>query len=266
VTGHFLLKGRIVQIETDSAQLVVEHEAIPGYMGAMTMPFRVRDIRALEGLRVGDEITGDLSVSIDDAWIVDLKKLNAPKGVAPLLEPANPQGAIEAAAHELAIGDAAPAISGFDDRGKSWNLSDFHGRVVAMTFIYTRCPLPTYCPLMSHNFSAARTILERLTKNSTERFEFLSLSLDASHDSADILTQYAKTFRSEPKGWLFATANNDQLRTFADAVGLEFRATPSAIDHNLRTVVIDREGRVRKIFRGNAWTPQELASEMLKAR
>jgi len=267
VTVHYSLVGTLVGMEADSRQLIIAHDAIPGYMGAMTMPFRVQDAHELDGLRVGERVAGELSVTATDAWISGLRIApDADQADAPLLKSVSRMETSNTMAHQLAIGDFAPAIGGIDERGGAWTLADFRGQVVAVTFIYTRCPLPTYCPLMSRNFALARTVLEKLVANRHEGFQFLSLSLDAAHDHAEVLSQYAKAFRVEDKGWLFATANEAQLRAFGDAVGLEFRATPSGMDHNLRTVVIDREGRVRKIFRGNGWTPQELVSEMLRAR
>lgn len=224
-------------------------------MDAMTMAFDVRDPVELRGLQPGDTLAFHLCVCGDRAWIEDVRKTGRATG--PLLVPAaNPS-------RELNAGDLLPDIELVNQRGERIRLHDFHGQVLAVTFIYTRCPLPTYCPLMSRNFQAAQALLPRLV--SGENWRFLSISLDAQNDSPDVLAAYARSWQADAQHWTFATASEDAVRTLGGGVGLEFKLSNGQVYHNLRTVVVDASGRIRHIFRGNIWTPQELVAEMRSA-
>ena len=157
-------------------------------------------------------------------------------------------------------GDSLPDIELTDARGETARLHDFAGKALAISFIYLRCPLPTYCPLTNHNFQAAQALLERLGIRA--QTHFLSVSLDPANDTPARLADFAQAQEADPRVWTFATAREDALHKLGDAVGLEFQRNGSGINHNLRTVVVDARGRLRRVFRGNTWTPQELAAEL----
>jgi protein SCO1/2 len=161
---------------------------------------------------------------------------------------------------ELAVGEVLPDIELINQLNEKIRLSDFRGQPLAITFIYSRCPSPTLCPMVSRNFDVAQTLLARM--GSSEKSHLLSISLDVEHDTPEVLAAYAKTFSADSRLWTFATAREEDLRRIGAAVGLEFKHIDGRIDHNLRTVVVNSAGRIHRIFRGNAWTPQELVAEL----
>jgi protein SCO1/2 len=165
---------------------------------------------------------------------------------------------------ELGAGDLLPDIVLVNQFGEELRVRDFRGKALAITFIYSRCVSPTLCPLVSRNFDAAQTLLARLGVN--EHCHLLSISLDAESDTPDVLAAYAKGCQANAQIWTFAPASESEVRRLGNAVGLEFKRVGGQIDHNLRTVVVDSAGRIRHIFRGNSWTPQELVAELRGAR
>jgi protein SCO1/2 len=178
---------------------------------------------------------------------------------AALFEPAKPGVVVP----ELAVGETFPAADCHDQTGALVRLADFHGQALALTFIYTRCPMGTFCPLVSRNFDVTQELLVKLGLNG--RCHLLSLSLDPDHDTAEVLSAYAKSCHADPAIWTFANAPDATIRRLGAAAGLEYKREGERIDHNLRTVVIDPQGRLRHVFRGDAWTPQELAAELRAA-
>jgi protein SCO1/2 len=164
---------------------------------------------------------------------------------------------------ELNTGDMLPDLELVNQLGEPIRVSAFRGKPLALTFIYSRCSSATLCPLMSRNFDIAQSLLTRL--GASEGCHLLSISLDAKNDTPEVLAAYARGCSADEKLWTFATAPEQQLRSFGNSVGLEFKRTGEQIDHNLRTVVVDAGGRIRHIFRGNAWTAQELVAELRRA-
>ena len=251
--------GVVRRVDVAHRQVLVAHDAIPGYMAAMTMSFAMPDAGGLARLQPGDQIDFDLVVRGDDAWIEHVQRT----GFAGLsqLAPA------PATSRAFAPGDPLPDIALTDEDGRVRRLAEFRGRVLVVTFIYTRCPLPTYCPLMERNLQSAQTLLDRL--GTPAGWHFLSLSFDATHDTPAVLADYARTWRSESDAararWTFASAEPADVHALGDGLGLEFRETDGAITHSLRTIVIDARGRLRRVFAGNAWTPQELAAAVRSA-
>ena len=243
--------GVIQAVDQSTRQLTISHDRIPGYMDAMTMSFDLRDFSEAAGLAPGDVIDFRLCVTKDKACIDHIKKTGAT--TAPLITAAAP-GPVR----ELSVGDPMPDAELIDQSGKKIHFNDFRGKTVAITFIYTRCQLPTYCPLMNSNFRTAQALMARLGEG--DNWRLLSLSMDPETDTPSVLAEFAKYNEAAPDHWTFATASNQVIRQFGGAVGLEFRTSSSTIYHNLRTVVVGADGRIRAIFNGNSWTPQDLVS------
>jgi protein SCO1/2 len=247
--------GVVKSVAAEKGEAVIAHEEIAGYMPAMTMSFTVHDAAELNGLQAGDSVDFRLLVTKDNAWIDRIRKTAS--GIADFSAPGREQARL------LKQGDLVPDIEALDENARKIHLSDFRGKALALTFVYTRCPLPTYCPLMNRNFQTAQSLLSRIGES--QRCQFLSLSLDSAHDTPEVLSGCAKEYGAEAPGWLFATASSAELHRVGDALGLEFRETPTGIEHNLRTVVLDPKGRLWRIFSGNDWTPQELISALRTA-
>lgn len=262
-TQVFQAKGIIIELLPTEKSVRIQHEAIPGYMDAMTMAFDVGSTNELAGLNPGDVVTFRLWVTERDGWIDQLQKLslappintlppNAPVRIVRDVEPLNP-------------GDPLPDYQFTNQLGEAVSLSQFRGQALAITFIFTRCPFPTFCPLMSNNF---RTVQDALLKNPSgpTNWQLLTLTFDPEFDTPEKLKAYATSFGCNPEHWSFLTGALIEVTALGEQFGLRFWREPSAgISHNLRTVIVDARGRVQKIIPENKWTPDELAAEIEKA-
>lgn len=254
----YAVRGVIQRIPPDHRHLTIKHEAIPGYMAAMTMDFSVRDTNALAGFVPGDEISFTLVVSEDDDWIENLKRTGGTGAVS------GPPG-WHAVEPELHAGDTLPDFEFTSETGQTVRFSDFRGRAVAFTFFFTSCPLPEYCPRMNKNFAEARKILLADTA-APANWEILSISFDSSFDTPQILAGYANFYRgTNADRWLFAVAATNTLTELAPKVDLNVWRENGTLSHNLRTVVLDGGGKIFRQFDGNDWTPQDLANAIRDA-
>jgi protein SCO1/2 len=255
-------RGVVQKLDADGRTVVIQHDDIPNYMPAMTMPFEVRNTNELRGLQTGDAVTFRLVVSSGDAWVEHIAKTyptnlaqTSPGMTFRLVRDVDPLG----------IGDELPVYHFTNELGQAVNTSEFKGQVFAFTFFFTRCPYPLFCPLMSNNFDAAQKKLLGLT-NAPAQWHLLSISFDTGHDTPAELKDYASRYSPDPKHWSFVTGDLMEITAIGDQFGEYFGSDGSGgVTHNLRTVVIDPEGRVRKIFTDNKWTSDDLVAEMLKA-
>lgn len=257
----FDTRGVVRSLPEGGRTLVVRHEEIPNYMPKMTMELNVRDTNELAGLERDDEITFQLVATADTHWIQQIKRV----GKAAPSEPAEPPPGFTLT-KELEAGDAIPDYELLAEDGRTIRFSDFRGRAVAFTFIFSRCPLPDFCPRMGNNFAAARELILTNTAAATN-WQFLSISFDPEYDSPEVLRIYARSYRhNNADRWLFTTASQNVLRTFAPELDLMLaKEEGGSISHNLRTVVLDPSGKIHKQFDGNRWTPAELAQALLAA-
>jgi len=256
----FETRGVVRSVPDGGRTLVVRHEEIPDYMPKMTMELNVRDTNELAGLERDDEITFQLVATADTHWIQQIKRIGR---VAPT-ETAAPSPGFSLT-KELAPGDVLPDYELSAEDGRTIRFSDFRGRAVAFTFIFSRCPLPDYCPRMGNNFARARELI-LAQPNAATNWAFLSISFDPEYDTPATLRTYARSYRhANPDRWLFAVASLQVLATFAPELNLMFAKEAGSISHNLRTVVLDPLGRIHRQFDGNNWTPEELAQALQAA-
>ena len=261
----FQVKGVVREVLPDRKRVKIEHEKIPDYMDAMTMTFDVKDAKELAGLTPGDEVTFRMVVAEKDGWVEQIKKtgvttpivISAPGDFRPVRE-----------VDPLKVGDVMPDYHFTNELGQPVSLSDFKGQALAISFMFTRCPFPTFCPRMSDNFSQAQNKL-LATPHGPTNWHLLTISFDPQFDKPAILKEYAKRFQADPKHWSFATGDLIDVTAITEQFGLLFwrpnPAEPAGISHNLRTVVIDAEGRVQKIFPENVWKVSDLVAEIVKA-
>jgi protein SCO1/2 len=260
VAKSYSARGVVQQIAADRQQATIKHEAIPGYMMGMTMDFSVKNTNELKAISPGDEITFKLVVGETNSWIENVQFVSHHVNTA-----TNKTVVIPDADFDLKPGDQLPDGELMSEDGKVIHFSDFRGRAVAFTFFFTRCPLPDFCPRMDRNFAAARQLLLSNPYAPTN-WQFLSISFDPDFDRPEILSSYAKLYRNDDAGrWLFAAASTNVLATIAPRLDLIVMRAGVSISHNLRTVVLDPQGRIARQFDGNRWTPQQLAEAMLQA-
>ena len=180
------LKGKVVGVDPANRTVTVSHEDIPGFMPGMTMPFVVleKDAPLLQGVSPGDEVTASLVVSDSRYWLEDLVVVR--KGTH---DPSAAPGA-----REPQPGEAVPDVSLVDQDGRPLRLADFHGKAVAVTFVYTRCPLPEFCPLMMRNLQAAEAALVQDLALAA-RTHLLTVSFDPKHDTPQVLRAFGRPFQ-----------------------------------------------------------------------
>jgi protein SCO1/2 len=252
-------KGKVVSIEKDKQQVTVAHEEIKGYMPAMVMPFKLKEAWPLEILAPGDLISAALVVDGGSSWLEEVvirqESIDAAAG-----SPADT---------EVKIGADVPNYGLVNQDSKPIKLQEYRGRVLLLTFIYTRCPLPDYCDLMSNDFAAVDAELQK-QGDVYNRTHLLSISIDPAYDTPQVLRSYgaAHTGRYSDENfahWEFASGTKDQVKGIAQFFGLRYYEGGDQIIHGLRTVIVTPGGKVFKVYRDNSWKPEEAASEMMKA-
>jgi protein SCO1/2 len=253
-------RGVVEKIAPDLSHVTIHHQAIPGYMMAMTMDFPVVNTNELNGISPGDKITFTLVVNETNEWVENIRRTGQTVEVM-----TNTMLQMPGMMSELKPGDVLPNGEMTAEDGRHIHFSDFRGRALAFTFFFTRCPLPNYCPLMNRNFAATRDLILS-TPNAPTNWQFLSVSFDPSYDLPDTLANYAQVYRGESTNhWLFAAASTNTLAGLAPRLGLMVMRQGDNISHNLRTVVLDPQGRIYKQFNGNEWTARQLADAVLEA-
>ncbi|MGE0392151.1 MAG: SCO family protein [Vicinamibacterales bacterium] len=254
---RYELTGQILGLRPEARELMVKHDDIKGFMPAMTMPYKVSDLSLLEGKAPGDLITATLEVGENQGILTAITKT----GHADL--PAAPEEQMLTPMAVLVEGDAVPEEILFDQDGKARPVSSFKGKTVALTFTYTRCPMPDFCPLMDRNFATVQVALKKSPELAHVRLA--SVTIDPAHDTPAVLKAHAATLKADPAVWTFLTGDEINLSHFAAQFGLSVMRNdkdPSDISHTLRTVVIGPDGKIAKTFSGNHWTPAELLASL----
>jgi protein SCO1/2 len=258
---RFEIKGKVESVDRSANQVTIAHQDIPGFMPAMTMPFKVKDPAVLSYISPGDEITATLVVKNHRSWLEDI--------VASRSQPA-PEASKTIGPREPQPGDVVPDFSLINQDGKPIHLNQYRGRALLLTFIYTRCPLPDFCPLMSSNFAEIHKELQK-EPALYPPVHLLSISIDTDYDTPKVLRNYGMTYLGDAgqKGfqqWEFACGNAEQVKAVADFFGLIYKQEQDQIVHSLRTVIIGPDGKVLKVYRGNEWKPLEVLSELRRLR
>ena len=262
-TQIFQVKGIVEGVTLAEKSIRIRHEEVPGYMGAMTMPFEVRDTNELVGVGAGDAVTFRMMVTETDGWIDQIKRLAIDPTTNPL--PANAGIRIVRDVEPLEVGNMLPEYTFTNQLGHAVSLSQFRGQAVAFTFIFTRCPFPTFCPLMSNNFRAVQDGLLK-NPNAPTNWHLLTVSFDPEFDTPEVLRNYSTSYKADPAHWSYLTGTLVDITALSEQVGLQFWREPGGnISHNLRTVVVDTQGRLQKVFTENKWTIEELTEEIIKA-
>jgi len=244
---RFHVRGEVRGVDSAAKSIRIKHEEIPDYMAAMTMPFEVRDTTLLRGLKVGDEIGFELVVTKDDSWIASIQRLAEAQQTAVADNGQETQ--------HLQVGERVPDFTLTNQNGRAVHLTDFRGKAVLLTFVYTRCPLPYCCPLMSKNFASLQ---ERLQKAIPGKFQLLSVSIDPEFDRPEVLKDYSARYAAEDSTWTFGTGTVEQTDAVGALFGLVQERAGGLIKHDLRTALIGPDGKLIHIWKSNVWTPYEV--------
>ncbi|MFN2511271.1 MAG: SCO family protein [Pyrinomonadaceae bacterium] len=254
---RYELKGKILTVEKEKRLVTVSHEEIKDFMEAMTMPFMVRDEWVFDQAAEGDQITATLMVDGLESWLenVVIIKSSAEAGVK-----ASP-GAVGAN-----TGDPLPDFALVNQNNQPIRTGQYKGKTLLLTFIYTRCPIPEYCTLMSNNFSQVDQELKRKPEL-YDKTRLLSISIDPEYDTPAVLRSYGAShtgrFGDETfSHWAFATGTKEQVKEVAQYFGLQYFPEKDQITHGLRTAIIAPDGKVYKVYRDNKWKPEEVLKDI----
>ncbi len=257
----YQLQGQVLAVKPETNEILVKHEDIVGFMPAMTMPYTVKDPALLKDRVPGDLITATLQVAPDLAWLSAITKT----GSAPLPDDAPTKIPAAAGVHLLEAGDEVPDTTLVDQDDQPLALSAWRGSAVVVTFIYTRCPLPQFCPLMDRRFAEIQS-LAGADAALRGKVRLLSISFDPATDRAAVLRAHAAKATADPAVWRFATAPEAVVDRLAATFGVNvIRETDGTITHNLRTAVIDPRGRIVSIHDSNAWSASTIVDELKAA-
>ena len=255
---EFELRGVVLAVDPRRQEITIKHEDIPRFMPGMTMPFKVREGRLLEGRVPGDLVRATLVVEDSDAYLRAIERT----GTGPVPEaPPAPRAEV------LEPGAAVPDATLTDQDGRIRRLAEWRGHAVAVTFVYTRCPVPNFCPLMDRHFQAAQAAVKS-DAALAGRVRLVSVTLDPAYDRPPVLAAHARKLAADPRVWTFLTGDRAEIEGVASRFGVSILQEGSAgtdIVHNLRTAVVDPEGRVAAILGGNDWTPEDLVAALRTA-
>jgi len=257
---RYPIKGVVVAVNQQERTATIKHEDIPGYMQGMTMEFKIKNAADLQAMKPGDQITGTLVVDDLSSWI----EVTAVTEGGPALTPTT------VVPGEPKPGDEIPDFTLVNQDGKPIHLSQYRGRSIALTFVYTRCPQPDQCTLMSNNFAAVDLELQK-EPQVYAKTHLITISFDPEYDTPKVMRSYGAShtgrYADEKfEHWEFATGSADEVKRIAEFFGLRYFKDSSTgeeqVMHSLRTAVIDRDGKLVKLYRGNEWKPAEVTTDL----
>jgi protein SCO1/2 len=260
--------GRVVSVDGQAQSAIIDGDAIPGFMDAMAMPYKVKPSATLNHLIPGDSISAEVVVlsgaknddAAPDYWLENVK-------VIAHIDPSH--AAAANSLHTPAPGEDVPDFSFTDQGGKRISLKQYRGQVLLVTFIYTRCPFPDFCPRVSGNF--AEIYRQLGTNPALASTRLLSVSFDPEHDTPKVLRDYgfSVAHTHEPalfSRWEFAAPPAADLPRISDFFALTIKPEGGMITHNLSTAVIGPDGRIVKWYHGSDWQPSDLIKDAAGAR
>jgi protein SCO1/2 len=257
-TKHYTMTGKVISVDANKPEVIVDSNAIPGYMDAMAMSYPVKNVSALKGVTSGDEISADLLVQGNSYWLENIRVTKKNPGPPPQVSQFRiPQP-----------GEAVPDFSLINQNGRRIDLKQYRGKVVLLTFIYTRCPFSDYCPRISGLFADLnRKLLAE--SDLADRTHLLSVSFDPAHDTPPVLRKYGVTYVGDGSGfahWEFAVPpKKSDLPDMAKFFGLTYEPDSGLITHNLSTTVIAPDGRIFRWYHGSDWNPDDLIRDVKAA-
>ncbi len=259
----YKLRGKVISANTATSEVTVAHGAIPGFMDAMTMPYKVKDPNILSELHPGDTITADLLVSQRDDADILLDHIVVVAQAKPDYHPTSVY-------HVPEPGDQVPDFRLVNQDGRAIHLGQFRGRRLLLTFIYTRCPQPNFCPLITRNFA---NLNRRIAADPalSAKTHLLSVTFDPENDTPARLRAFgAQYIGSDAKDafthWDFAAPDKDTLGKMA--LFFDLGITPEAdqtITHTLSTALIGSDGKVLHYYPGNDWTVDQVFTDLKRS-
>lgn len=258
-TLRYAVKGKVVSLDKEARRVTIAHEEIPGFMAAMTMPFAIRDEWPFRILAPGQQISATLVVEAGRSWLEEITVVQqAPAGASSAIPASTlPETGVE-----------VPDFALTNQGGRRIHLHQYRGKALLLTFVYTRCPLPDFCPRMSNNFAQ---IHKAMRNDAALRgdLHLLTVSFDPEFDTGEVLRGYGKGFIGEGspdtfRDWEFASGTVDEVKAITRYFGLAYWPEQGQIVHSLRTALIGPDGRLVRLYPGNEWTPADVLRELQK--
>lgn len=266
---RYSFRGVVRGIDRERREVTVDHEAVPGFMEAMTMAFPVRDDpQVFEILHEGDRVEAKLVVDGDDYWLEEILTkgfvptlVGTAASVAPTLPPIASRVVTPEPNRGVAVGDAIPDFALTDQTGSTVRLSQMRGEPVAVAFVYTRCPIATACPLTAARFAKLDSMLKEKGFG-----KLLTITVDPEHDTPKVLAEYAAHLGANPARWKFLTGDPKKVADVASLFGVLYYPDKGQVVHTQAVAVVDPEGRLASIYYGEKWEPEHLLRDIEKAR
>lgn len=250
----FTATGVVEEVRSAEQTVVIKHSAISNYMAAMTMPFKARPASEFSTLQRGDKITFRLNVTANESWIDRISKTGTETLPAQKPQPAPAKGRTHPLLDYKFTNELGQAVS----------LNDFRGQALAITFFYTRCPLPDACPRLSKNFQEVSAKLKAMT-NAPSNWHLLSFSFDTEFDTPAMLKAYGDSYRYDPEHWSFLTGPKDKIGALSQSCGVEYDFDQGTFNHNFRTLIVDARGHLQMVFPTGGDLSDQIVAEIIKA-
>jgi protein SCO1/2 len=252
------ISGKVQTFDAARHTVTLSHEAIPDFMDAMTMEFKVKEAWPFTIMAAGDTLRGTLVVDGARSWIQEVTVAKASGTNAATA----PRGSWVPADR----GTPVPDIPLIDQDGQAMRLDRYRGHPLLMAFSYTRCPLPDYCPLTMANF--AKIEKQTAADPALKGLRLLTVTIDPAHDTPEVLRPYGLKYatgdgaRQPFARWNLATGRPEDVKKLAGFFGLDYFQEARSITHSLRTAIVDPAGRVYKVFEGNEWQVDEVMAAL----
>lgn len=257
---RYPFRGVVRSVDPPKREVTVEHEAIPDFMDAMTMSFPVHDDpQVFEILHPGDRVEAKLVVDGGNYWLEQILT----KGFVATPAAGASAGAVVTPEPNrgMAVGDPVPDFALTDQTGRTVRLSQMRGSPVAVTFLYTRCPIATACPLTATKFAKLDSLLKEKGFG-----KILTITVDPEHDTPKVLADYAKSLGADPVRWKFLTGDPKAVADVATSFGVIYYPESGQVVHGQAAAVVDSSGRLATIYYGQTWEPEHLLRDLEKAR
>lgn len=259
------MRGTVVGVDQQDGQITLQHGDIPGVMEAMTMSYPVTDRAALSELHPGDRIMTTLLADPSAQGPVNLRLSDIV-----VIAQAKPDYVQAVQYHVPTAGNEVPDFTLLNQSDKKIDLKKYRGKVVLMTFIYTRCPLADYCPRMSRNFAQIDHQLASDPKIYSDT-HLLSVSFDPTYDTPKVLKSYGGAYTGkyskETFGhWEFAAPSEKELPKMEQF--FDVGVTPGekgTLQHSLATVIIGKDGKVIAFYPTNDWSVATVLDQVKRA-
>jgi protein SCO1/2 len=252
---HYDTRGVVRGFSPNRSTIEIQHENIPGFMPSMMMPFVARNPKQIADLKTGDAISFGMAVTQKDFWIENVKKIR--RDEVNVAEPKQTLSVSTERDAHLKEGDEMPAFSLTNQNAERVSFDTFRGQPFVLTFVFTRCPVPNFCPRMSNNFEELQAAI-KASGGTLATTRLLSITLDPDYDTPKVLNDYAAFHHADSKIWSFATSDEKEIDSLTRAFSVYRQNEGGTISHGLATALINPNGTVERIWRGNAWTSAEV--------